>query len=281
MRTRAGARRQVTRQRTSKIETDGQLTAVERTVELNDTEAEAEALISRLAVCYAKTVSHYMEFFKQEDKQKNYEMATEAAESYREFRAREAKEKPPKEMQWTHLSAIAAFDTKEALEMWGRICDAAYSDISSGFSAAEVMGDVEPFERAKFLALREHFMEGWNPQNGIERTLIDMLAQQYHLYLHWTTIAHQRSERIVENHSDWQRQARDLGWIPPSQSVADAIDRAYKLADGYHRQFMRTLRQLRDMRRYKLIIQNPSQVNIGNQQINVAQNENHSISRSS
>jgi hypothetical protein len=274
MRQRAGARRQVTRQRDAKMETDGKLTTIEREVKLDDGEAEAEALISRLAVCYAKTVAYYMEYFKDDDKQKNYEMATEQAESYREFRAREAKEKPLKEMQWTHLSAIAALDTKEALELWGRICDAAYSDISSGFSAAEVVGNVEPFQRAQFLALREYFMEGWNPRNGIERTLIDMLAQEYNLYLHWTKVAHERMERIVENHSDWQRQARDLGWLPPSQSVADAIDRAYKLADGYHRQFMRTLRQLRDLRRYvpPVIVNNGGQVNVatnGGQQVNV------------
>lgn len=274
MRERAGSRRKVTRHRTEKMlvsdEKESKLVKTERTVELNDTEAEAEALIARLALTYAKTISHYMEYFKQDDKQKNYEMAISEAEKYRVFRAEQAREKPPRDMEWTHLSAIAALDTKEALEMWGRICDAAYDDVASGFGVAEVMGEAEPFERAKFLALREHFMEGWNPQNGIERTLIDMLAQQYHLYLYWTAIAHERCNRIVENHKDWQRQARDLGWLPPAQGVADAIDQAHKLSDGYHRQFMRTLRQLRDMRRYKLVIQNPAQVNIADQQINVS-----------
>jgi hypothetical protein len=36
-----------------------------------------------------------------------------------------------------------------------------------------------------------------------------------------------------------------------------------------NRIFLRTLRQLRDLRRYTVVIQNPGQVNIGAQQVNV------------
>jgi hypothetical protein len=78
---------------------------------------------------------------------------------------------------------------------------------------------------------------------------------------------------IVENQSNWRREALEVGWLPPSQEVSEAIEQGYKLADGYHRQFMRTLRQLRDLRRYmpSVIVNNGGQVNVANQQVNVTQ----------
>jgi len=55
------------------------------------------------------------------------------------------------------------------------------------------------------------------------------------------------------------------------QSEADAVDQAYRLTDGYNRQFLRVLRQLRDFRRHSsVVIQNAQQVNVGNQQLNVS-----------
>jgi hypothetical protein len=52
-----------------------------------------------------------------------------------------------------------------------------------------------------------------------------------------------------------------------------AIDQATRLADGYDRRFLRTLRQLRDLRRYArpVIINNGGQENVANQQVKVAQ----------
>ena len=44
------------------------------------------------------------------------------------------------------------------------------------------------------------------------------------------------------------------------------------MVDRFHRIMMRTLRALRDMRRYapKIIVQNAGQVNVGEQQVNVS-----------
>ena len=42
------------------------------------------------------------------------------------------------------------------------------------------------------------------------------------------------------------------------------LDQAHRLADGYNRQFLRVLRQLRDLRRYaSVVIQNAQQANVG------------------
>jgi hypothetical protein len=101
--------------------------------------------------------------------------------------------------------------------------------------------------------------------------MIDMLTISFSLQMYWSTVAH---ERAVRKHDD-QRQAfnqyESNGWKSPYQSEADAVDQAHRLADGYNRQFLRVLRQLRDLRRYTpLVIQNAQQVNVGNQQLNVS-----------
>ncbi len=58
-------------------------------------------------------------------------------------------------------------------------------------------------------------------------------------------------------------------------TTAEAIEQAAAMADRFNRLFLRTLRHLRDLRRYvpAVTIQNPAQVNIGGQQINVAGRE--------
>jgi hypothetical protein len=57
-------------------------------------------------------------------------------------------------------------------------------------------------------------------------------------------------------------------------SASEYLERAYQMADRFNRMFLRTLRQMRDLRRYQMpvTINNPKQVNIaveGGQQVNV------------
>jgi hypothetical protein len=134
-----------------------------------------------------------------------------------------------------------------------------------------------PFERAQFLAIRDSFLDGWQPAKGIESAMIDMLAQTYSLYLYWTRISHDRATQTqlrVEQTTRKSSYSRG-SWETPYQSEANAVDQAYKLADGYNRQFLHTLRQLRDLRRYAppVIVNNGGQVNVTNQQVNVNKTE--------
>jgi hypothetical protein len=60
--------------------------------------------------------------------------------------------------------------------------------------------------------------------------------------------------------------------------VQNAIEQAMQMIDRYNRLFLRTLRQLRDLRRYStpVKINNPQQVNIatdGGQQVNTVKME--------
>ncbi len=130
------------------------------------------------------------------------------------------------------------------------------------------MTNASPYALAQFLAIRDQFADHWQPQGGIESALIDMLTISFSLHMYWSTVANQ----LAMWHTEQQKDCRNLKtWKSPYQFEADAVEQAYRLADGYNRQFLRVLRQLRDLRRYTpVVIQNAQQVNVGNQQLNVS-----------
>jgi hypothetical protein len=137
-----------------------------------------------------------------------------------------------------------------------------------------------PMDRARFLAVRDALIEEWRPRGGLEMALIDQLAQAYAVHQYWTQVlatrtqeqaAGDRSQRL-EN-ARHERSGTHWGqWLPPRVSEAEAINEAAQMVDRWSRLFLRTLRQLRDLRRYAapVTIHNPAQVNVGHQQINVA-----------
>lgn len=62
-------------------------------------------------------------------------------------------------------------------------------------------------------------------------------------------------------------------WLPPRLSAAETVENAMAMADRFNRLYLRTLRQMRDLRRFSVpvTINNPKQVNIaadGGQQVN-------------
>jgi hypothetical protein len=72
---------------------------------------------------------------------------------------------------------------------------------------------------------------------------------------------------------EFGRESKDRwGRATPRLSTGEAIERAGAMADRFNKVFLRTLRALRDLRRYAptVIVQNAGQVNVGGQQVNVA-----------
>jgi len=101
--------------------------------------------------------------------------------------------------------------------------------------------------------------------------MVEMLAVAYSLQMYWSTVAHEQAIRTNDAQREALKRYEAGGWKSPYQSEADAIEQAHRLADGYNRQFLRVLRQLRDLRRYApVVIQNAQQVNVGSQQLNVS-----------
>jgi hypothetical protein len=114
--------------------------------------------------------------------------------------------------------------------------------------------------------------------------LIEMMAQLYTSYERWMELSVQRVEvQCLEER--FQIEVRGKWRATGVNGDADA-QQAAEMADRYNRLFLRTLRQLRDLRRYSvpIMINNPEQVNIaadGGQQVNVQKKERSKRRRAS
>ena len=244
-------------------------TVIERNVE----RAEGLQIVQEMARAFAST----MEFYKTDQGGgKLHGEAFKEALQINEWRRGYVEGLEPEKVDWTHLAAVAEVDVNESMKIWARMREAADDELESGRRAAQVPGSrTEPYALAQFLAIRDSFADQWQPNGGIESAMIDMLTIAFSLQMYWSTIAHQRAIQTHNSQEKDLNRYENKGWKSPYQYEAGAIEQAYKLADGYNRQFLRVLRQLRDLRRYAPVIiqNNGGQVNIGEQQVNVQKSE--------
>jgi hypothetical protein len=80
------------------------------------------------------------------------------------------------------------------------------------------------------------------------------------------------ADHLMIECTEEKRTFKELGqWYPPRVSEHQAVEQAGAMVDRFNRVFLRTLRALRDLRRYTpaVIVQNAGQVNVGGQQVNV------------
>ena len=174
------------------------------------------------------------------------------------------------QVSWWRLSSLVERDPESGYRLWQRIKDEAEKELASGHRAARAIEhDSRPWERAQFLALRAAFREEWQPSGGVESALIDAMAQAYTGYLTWLERldVQATSEGSVEDH-----QLKERGYfLTPRVSTAQAMEQSAAMVDRFHRMFVRSLRALRDLRRYNsnVIVQQAGQVNVGTQQVNV------------
>jgi hypothetical protein len=177
----------------------------------------------------------------------------------------------PRQLTWCELQSLSERDPMLQEEAWQQMKQAAADELRSGHRAAEAVeaNGIRPWERAQFLSLRDSLANEWEPQNGIEWMLIDSLAQAYSSQLLW-------QQRVtlwstLEPESEHCTLKEDGQWRPPRVDVSDAIEEAAKMVDRFNRMALRTLRALRDLRRYtpNVIVQNAEQINVGEQQVNV------------
>lgn len=200
---------------------------------------------------------------------------------------------PVDSISFLDLAELWSASPHHAEGMWQMIKDEAQADFESGHMAAGVFAPVEwmreAWRKARYLGLRQSFVEEWQPRGGIELALVDMLAQSFFQYLYWTEESVKRSQteprREAEDYIQWkaakaaEREASGWGpgyWDIPYVCEQRALEHAAQMADRYNRLFLRTLRQLRDLRRYAppVIVNNGGQVNVANQQVNLS-GENH------
>lgn len=261
--------RKVRGSRVQNIKTGEVVEAPPHDVAVTGPEAELNCLAARIAPVFGK----HVEFYAKEYGEAKDKAPRQRAEDLEEYRRAEAPDMPPEQLTWAHFSAVARVDVKAAVEMWERVKQAARENVATGnFITDVVYPTAKPFERARQFAVREEMADGWSPQNGIEHALIDTLALTYGLWLHWTGLAHVWATSFCER-EEHQRDHPYYGgrkWKPPRVEEAEAVEQAHRFADSYNRQFLRTLRQLRDLRRYAppTIINNGGQVNVAQNQVN-------------
>jgi hypothetical protein len=187
------------------------------------------------------------------------------------------RKKPFTEIDYYDIQATLEQDPTAAALAMKAIYDGAFDYVASGLYAANVVGFNKPFERSQFMVIRNGFIADWQPRGAIESGLVDMLAQTYVAWQCWL-----KQSFDIGNHLDDVREQvkrskdpYEAGtWNPPRLTAAEYLERATQMADRFHRMYCRTLRQMRDLRRYQqpLIVQNAGQVNIasdGGQQVNV------------
>jgi len=201
---------------------------------------------------------------------------------------------PYANISFNSLHSLYGYAPRVAERVWERIKGEGRAEFESGHLAANTMFPVhymkDAWNIAKYLGLRESFISEWQPRGGIELSLIDMLAQAFFQWQYWLEETVKRSEteprREHHEYAEWKHRKQELHkkswgegyWFPPYVHEQAAIEHAVQMADGFNRMFMRTLRQLRDLRRYSLVtINNPNQVNIANdggQQVNISNSDN-------
>lgn len=249
------------------------------TMSINDTSTplpavssapEATPLAQELARVYQTLMRHYRDQCGLPTEDAHVRATAPAQEATQE----QLLKKAACEFSWTDLHLLASRDPKLAAREWTRIKLAARDELTSGHRAARVFEDTitgSPWERAQFLAVREELREQWQPKGGMEAMLIDQMAQSYTLHLRaLQALTVLTLEEYVPEEKE-KRRRREL----PRLSQAQALEQASAMADRWNRMFLRTLRALRDMRRYApIIVQNAGQVNVaseGGQQVNVVQ----------
>ena len=184
------------------------------------------------------------------------ELKESAEEADRRVRAvddsdwqRRALSEPSDEVSWGALSTLIEADPQAGWVVWARVKAEASDELTSGHRAALALcWDDSPWQRARFLAIRQAFVEDWQPSGGIELTLIDQMSQAHSLYLHWIERANMQASLEA---SSFDRQLSQAGrWKPRQISAAESLDQSAQMAERWQKQFVRALRALRDLRRH-------------------------------
>jgi hypothetical protein len=198
-------------------------------------------------------------------------------------------------ISFVELSEMWPVAPRLAEGIWEMLKSEAGDEFESGHLASKAVAPVHymrtAWNVACYLGLRESFIAEWQPRGGIELSLIDMLAQSFLQYQYWMKQSVLRTETSArEVHPDyeewqkWKNPGKGVGgylhgyWHIPLVTEQAAAEHAAQMVDRWNRIYMRTLRNLRDLRRYSVpvTINNPQQVNIatdGGQQMNVAPKE--------
>jgi hypothetical protein len=225
---------------------------------------DVQALAREMATAYKRAVAAYREQLQLSAEEAHARAVEPPQPAWRSMISSQ-----PELARWGDLSALTERAPEAAAALWQHLTERARDELASGQRAATAVGfDARPWDRARFLAVRDALLDEHPGAAGASLLLIDTAAQAYTLYLEVIDSFYTRThtETMLE-----QAQIRSRQRSSQSVPGADTIQRAADMAEQWHRVFLRAIRQLQDMRRAPaLVVQNHGQVNIGQEQTNLA-----------
>jgi len=181
------------------------------------------------------------------------------------------RERAPDQVSWGDLQRLVNYDPHEMTAARAQLRSEAREELASGHRTARALEwNGRPFDRARFLAIRDSFRETTPPQSGIEAALVETAAAAYSDFLQRTEQVHlQEASEVACERDSLERHG---SWSPARLSAAQAIEQSAKMAEQAHSRFLRTVKMLHEWQRSSpaLYVGTAAQINVGQQQVNVA-----------
>jgi hypothetical protein len=181
-------------------------------------------------------------------------------------------EQRPDEMRWHDVATVWRQDAAAGHALWEQIKQSAAVELACGATGATAIEghDSGPLARAQYLTIWQALADGLQPRNGLERLLIDGMAEAWVMHRQWLH-KHATTESLDVMRVERDARQRDA-WQPPRLDAAEAVDRAAVMADRFQRQFLRLMKTYRDQRRLlgNVVVAAGGQLNVAEQQVNVA-----------
>jgi hypothetical protein len=162
----------------------------------------------------------------------------------------ELRRNPVDQIRFVDLASMWRVSPAFSESLWEMIKTEGRDEFESGHLASKALNPTQ-FQRTawavdSYLGLRESFVEEWQPQGGIQVSLIDILAQSFFCFQHWVKQSVLRSQTPLRKSNagyiQWQEQfnpdAIDDGytyghWDLPYVSEQAAVEHATRMADRW------------------------------------------------
>jgi hypothetical protein len=232
--------------------------------------AEATPLASELANAYGRMARFYRDQLEMSGPEASAR-ARGAADSPEEAAADlgRIRDQPPDQVSWFDLNRVVDREPETCSALWQGIRSAARDELDSGHRTARALDwDGRPWDRARFLAIRDSFRADYLPDPGIESALVELAAEAFGDYLSWTELLHQQAgtEADLERHD----LARHGTWKPQRIGSAEAMAQSARMADRAHARLLQTVAVLEARRRAEPVtIAHADYVHITQQQLTI------------
>ncbi|MBA3726925.1 MAG: hypothetical protein H0W86_10850 [Armatimonadetes bacterium] len=170
------------------------------------------------------------------------------------------------------LGEMTEAEPETAAKAWQRINDDAVDDYESGHRAARVLAgcmNLGPLDLARYMVMRASLIAEWEPNSGSELQIVDMMVQAFMMLEHWT--GRHASHFML----GFDRDRESGKHVLPRVHQAEALEQSASMMERFQRMYTRQVKTLKDLRKGAppVVVQNAGQVNVGQQQVNVAKVE--------